>query len=89
MKNQQLYGWCLVCLVATSSFLPALAYPSTQQLASLGQDGQEGQQRTPYQGHTEERKFAEKPNSIKKIAALEDRNDLDDLSTNQISVSFV
>lgn len=33
------------------------------------------------------RKFAEKPNSTKKLTLLEDRNDLEDLATNSLSVS--
>jgi hypothetical protein len=73
MTTKQMLGWSLVCLVATSSILPVLAYPSSA-LALHGD-------------HPEGRKFAEKPNSSKKVAALENRNDLDDLSTNQIPVS--
>lgn len=65
MKNQQLIGWTLVTLVATSYVVPVLSYPGL----------------TPI---PEPRKFAEKPNALKKVAI---DNDLDDVSTNQISVS--
>ncbi|XP_075233746.1 uncharacterized protein LOC142331609 [Lycorma delicatula] len=41
------------------------------------------QQHSSYVQH-EARKFAEKPNASKKVQVLEDRNDLDDLQTNQI-----
>ncbi|XP_014271288.1 uncharacterized protein [Halyomorpha halys] len=91
MRTQQMIGWSLVCLVASSGFLPVLSYPSNQQIS--GPQYQHGQypgpqyqpQYQPQQQQAEERKFAEKPNSIKKVQALEDRNDLDDLSTNQIT----
>ncbi|KAL1131872.1 hypothetical protein AAG570_011483 [Ranatra chinensis] len=74
MVNKQLIGWSLLCLVTTSTFLPTLAYPSLIQGEAIGNN----------EHHAEARKFAEKPNSSKKVAALENRNDLDDLSTNQI-----
>ncbi|XP_073986182.1 uncharacterized protein isoform X2 [Rhodnius prolixus] len=76
MRNQQTLAWGLVCLIATSSIMPAMAYPSSATL----QLSQESSDTPQFDG----RKFAEKPNSVKKIQALEDRNDLDDLSTNQI-----
>ncbi|XP_021928995.1 uncharacterized protein LOC110834300 isoform X1 [Zootermopsis nevadensis] len=63
MKNQQLIGWTLVALVATSYVVPVMCYPGL----------------TPI---PEPRKFAEKPNALKKVAI---DNDLDDVSTNQIS----
>lgn len=40
----------------------------------------------PAEGRPEARKFAEKPNTLKKVAI--DRNDLDDISTNSIQVRF-
>lgn len=67
MKNQQLIGWTLVALVATSYVVPVMCYPGL----------------TPI---PEPRKFAEKPNALKKVAI---DNDLDDVSTNQISVSIL
>jgi hypothetical protein len=67
MKNQQLIGWTLVVLVATSYVAPVLSYPGL----------------TPA---PEPRKFAEKPNALKKVAI---DNDLDDVSTNQIQVSIL
>lgn len=80
MRNQQTLAWGLVCLIATSSIMPAMAYPSSATL----QLSQESSDTPQFDG----RKFAEKPNSVKKIQALEDRNDLDDLSTNQIPVKY-
>jgi hypothetical protein len=65
MKNQQLVGWALVALVATSYMGPVLCYPGLTPIPEV-------------------RKFAEKPNALKKVAI---DNDLDDVSTNQISVS--
>lgn len=41
----------------------------------------------PAEGRPEARKFAEKPNNLKKVAI--DRNDLDDLSTNSMQVSVL
>ncbi|CAB0013117.1 unnamed protein product, partial [Nesidiocoris tenuis] len=76
MKTRQILGWSLVCLISTSALLPAYAYPS---VAIQGPSDDTQQQ------YDDARKFAEKPNSIKKIQALEDRNDLDDLSTNNIT----
>ncbi|XP_014255818.1 uncharacterized protein LOC106670216 isoform X1 [Cimex lectularius] len=76
MNSRQIMSLSLVCLIATSSLLPAIAYPGVPGIQ--GEQAQRG-----FQGQ-EGRKFAEKPNSVKKIAALEDRNDLDDLNTNQI-----
>ena len=66
MKNQQLIGWTLVALIATSYVAPVFCFPGL----------------TP---SPEPRKFAEKPNALKKVAI---DNDLDDVSTNQISVSI-
>jgi hypothetical protein len=65
MKNQQLIGWALVALVATSYVAPVWCYPGLTPIPEV-------------------RKFAEKPNALKKVAI---DNDLDDVSTNQISVS--
>jgi hypothetical protein len=65
MKNQQLVGWAMVVLVATSYVVPVLCYPGLTPIPEV-------------------RKFAEKPNALKKVAI---DNDLDDVSTNQISVS--
>ncbi|KAF6212284.1 hypothetical protein GE061_012806 [Apolygus lucorum] len=55
--------------------------PDRNQLAPAGPRSPQYEQFTP----EDARKFAEKPNSVKKIIALEDRNDLDDLSTNNLS----
>lgn len=87
MKSRQMIlGWTLVCLISTSSFMPVLAYPNVAIQGPSQESGPQYEQFTPQDAVHDARKFAEKPNSIKKIQALEDRNDLDDLSTNNITV---
>lgn len=63
----------LYCLasVIALSISPALGYPSDPEQYEVSTG----------------RKFAEKPNSTKKLTLLEDRNDLEDLATNQLTVS--
>jgi hypothetical protein len=57
--------------VIALSISPALGYPSDPEQYEVSTG----------------RKFAEKPNSTKKLTLLEDRNDLEDLATNQLTVS--
>ncbi|KAI5699867.1 uncharacterized protein LOC103515667 isoform X2 [Diaphorina citri] len=61
----------LYCLasVIALSISPALGYPSDPEQYEVSTG----------------RKFAEKPNSTKKLTLLEDRNDLEDLATNQLT----
>lgn len=67
--------YCLTSLVALASITPALGYPSSELTNEDDLRASQG------------RKFAEKPNSTKKLTLLEDRNDLEDLATNQLTVS--
>lgn len=82
MKHCQIVGWALLCLVGGSAILPALAYPSIHQAAI------EVHRHQAQEELNQSRKFAEKPNATKKVAILENRNDFDDLTTNQITVSI-
>lgn len=60
-------------MITSSGILPILCYPSHTEVSV-----------SPQIVLPEGRKFAEKPNATKKVPPLEDRNDLDDISTNQI-----
>lgn len=102
MTNRQAIGWAFLCLVGTTCMTPAFTYPSTsaQQPQEHRSSQPENQYETPvYQGHypvyqpeqQDARKFVEKPNASKKVVSstgiVEDRNDLEDVQTNSISVS--
>ncbi|XP_034255458.1 uncharacterized protein LOC117653717 isoform X2 [Thrips palmi] len=85
MQQSQVIGWALVVLVGCSAVLPVLALPHQvpppQQLQHRQYPVYQhpGQQQQP---HAEARKYAEKPNAMKKVPI---DNDLDDIQTNQIS----
>lgn len=64
-------------LITSSGILPIICYPSLSDVSDV----------SPQIVLPEGRKFAEKPNATKKVPPIEDRNDLDDISTNQIPVS--
>lgn len=66
-------------LITSSGILPILCYPSLTEVSHV----------SPQIVLPEGRKFAEKPNATKKVPPLEDRNDLDDISTNQIPVRLL
>lgn len=96
MSNKQAIGWAFLCLVGTTLMAPAFTYP--QDHRSLVQSQQESQRPVytgnypVYQPEQDARKFVEKPNASKKVVSstgvVEDRNDLDDVQTNSISVRF-
>ncbi|XP_044255413.1 uncharacterized protein LOC123005642 isoform X1 [Tribolium madens] len=70
---KQSVGWALFALLVSSSIVSTISFPS---------DGGFVPVRTPQlPAQRIERKFAEKPNAIKKVAL----DDLDDIQTNQIS----
>lgn len=69
-------GWIYFCLITSSGILPILCYPSLTEISQV----------QPHIVLPEGRKFAEKPNAAKKVPPPEDRNDLDDIQTNQIPV---
>lgn len=78
-------GWALVALVGCSAVLPVLALPHQvpppQQLQHRQYPVYQHPSQQP-QPHAEARKYAEKPNAMKKVPI---DNDLDDIQTNQIS----
>lgn len=70
-------GLALLALIASSCIVSSIAYPNNVESGFLpSRSPQLPAQRI-------ERKFAEKPNAIKKVAL----DDLDDIQTNQISDS--
>lgn len=94
MHNNQLVGWSLLVLIGGSTIVPILGYPSVvtagQQPAQV--DSEWTPAFAPAPGPApipapEARKFAEKPNATKKVVTIEDRNDIDDIQTNQIQVT--
>ena len=94
MQHSQLIGWTLVALVGCSAVLPTLALPhlvphqvgvQRQYPVYQPQSPQAPQALQAHQAHQEQaeaRKYAEKPNAMKKVPI---DNDLDDIQTNQIS----
>lgn len=74
MYNKQNIGWMYLCILSSSAILPILCYPSLTEVSKV----------QPHLVLPEGRKYVEKPNATKKVQALEDRNDLDDIQTNQI-----
>lgn len=85
--RQQTIGWSLLVVLGCSVANPVLGYPSmvTSAQVERAEDTAEWKPYAPAVA-PEGRKFAEKPNSTKKVVTLEDRNDIDDVQTNQISV---
>lgn len=76
MISKSASGWCFVTLIVSSLIMTTIALP--QQQVALRQ--QQSQQRLD----RDNRKFAEKPNAMKKVA-LDDLDD--DIQTNQIGDS--
>lgn len=92
MKRQQVIGWSMLVVLGCSMVNPVLGYPSVVTAAHLPDNSEwkpyaPAPLPSPAEAAPEARKFAEKPNASKKVVALEDRNDIDDIQTNQISVS--
>lgn len=75
MYNKQNIGWMYLCILSSSAILPILCYPSLTEVSKV----------QPHLVLPEGRKYAEKPNATKKIQTIEDRHDLEDVQTNQIS----
>lgn len=96
MTNRQVIGWAFLCLMGTTMMAPAFTHPqehrSSQTQAKFEQRPMyQDQERYPvYQPEQDARKFVEKPNGSKKVVSstgvVEDRNDLEDVQTNSISV---
>jgi len=76
--HRQATGWAFFALIASSCIIESLAYPNVQY------NGGFVPSRTPQLPRERiERKFAEKPNAVKKVAL----DDFDDLNTNSIQES--
>lgn len=72
---KQTIGWAFLALLVSTSVMETLSYPSEGGFVPV---------RSPQlPAQRIERKFAEKPNAIKKVAL----DDLDDIQTNQIGES--
>lgn len=95
MSNRQAIGWAFLCLMGTTMLAPVFTHP--QEHRSSQTQAQYEPQRPVYQGNypvyqpeQDARKFVEKPNASKKVVSstgvVEDRNDLEDVQTNSISV---
>ncbi|XP_023941363.1 uncharacterized protein LOC112048174 isoform X2 [Bicyclus anynana] len=88
--HQKVTGWTLLVLISSSAVLHTLAYPQPQALVSQATSNVRTQNLQYYSNSlplphreqiAEERKFAEKPNALKKVAL----DDLDDIQNNSIS----
>ncbi|XP_004928247.1 uncharacterized protein LOC101745570 isoform X2 [Bombyx mori] len=86
-------GWALVALICSSTILQTIAYPQqlplisqvTSNVRTHGPQYYSNSLPVPQQEEiVQERKFAEKPNALKKVAL----DDLDDIQTNSISDGF-
>lgn len=88
MQNK-VTGWALLALICSSSVLHTLAYPQHVPLISQATSNVRTHSPQYYSNSlpapqldvAQERKFAEKPNALKKVAL----DDLDDIQTNSIS----
>ncbi|XP_073946149.1 uncharacterized protein isoform X2 [Choristoneura fumiferana] len=85
---QKAAGWALLALISSSTILHTIAYPQHAPLISQStsnvrtQNPQYYSNSLPAHGQqAQERKFAEKPNALKKVAL----DDLDDIQNNSIS----
>ncbi|XP_063828866.1 uncharacterized protein LOC135078210 isoform X2 [Ostrinia nubilalis] len=87
--HPQTASWALLALICSSTILQTIAYPRQVPLISQAtsnvrtQNPQYYSNSYPVQEHevAQERKYAEKPNALKKVAL----DDLDDIQTNSIS----
>lgn len=105
MTNRRATGWAFLCLMGTALMAPAFTYPQehrsthTQSQFDPAQHPMyhhhQAQGHYPvYQPEQDARKFVEKPNASKKVVSntggvIEDRNDLEDVQTNSISVGLI
>lgn len=102
MTNRQAIGWAFLCLMGTTLMAPVFTYPQEHRSSHTQNQfephhpvyqGQGLAHYPVYQPEQDARKFVEKPNASKKVASstagvVEDRNDLEDVQTNSISVRF-
>lgn len=97
MTNKQAIGWAFLCLMGTTLLAPVFTYPQENRLSQTQYEQQrpvyQEQGNYPvYQPEQDARKFVEKPNASKKVVSstgIEDRNDLEDVQTNSISVKIL
>lgn len=100
MANKQAIGWAFLCLMGTTLMAPAVFTYPQESRAPQTQSQYEPAQRPAYQRNypvyqpeQDARKFVEKPNASKKVVSttgvVEDRNDLEDVQTNSISVRYL
>ncbi|XP_030022551.1 uncharacterized protein LOC115441772 isoform X3 [Manduca sexta] len=88
MQNK-VTGWALLALICSSTILHTLAYPqhvplisqATSNVRTHSPQYYSNSLPAPQPDVAQERKFAEKPNALKKVAL----DDLDDIQTNSIS----
>lgn len=79
--------WLILSLITSVCVLPVFTYPSLHDIARIQQQNDDNFPAAI--AGSEGRKFAEKPNATKKVLpTIEDRNDLEDVQTNQLQVSF-
>ncbi|CAH0625417.1 unnamed protein product [Chrysodeixis includens] len=88
--HHKVTGWALLALISSSMILHTLAYPqqhvplisqATSSVRTHNPQYYSNSLPLPQQEQAQERKFAEKPNALKKVAL----DDIDDIQTNSIS----
>ncbi|XP_022112366.1 uncharacterized protein LOC110991338 isoform X2 [Pieris rapae] len=87
--HQKVAGWALLALISSSAVLHTLAYPQHAPLISQATSNVRTQNPQyysnslplPHEQMVQERKFAEKPNALKKVAL----DDIDEIQNNSIS----
>ncbi|XP_047508224.1 uncharacterized protein LOC125051735 isoform X2 [Pieris napi] len=87
--HQKVAGWALLALISSSAILHTLAYPQHAPLISQATSNVRTQNPQyysnslplPHEQMVQERKFAEKPNALKKVAL----DDIDEIQNNSIS----
>ncbi|XP_061718116.1 uncharacterized protein LOC133525754 isoform X4 [Cydia pomonella] len=88
--SQKIAGWALLALISSSTILQTIAYPqhhaplisqSTSNVRTQNPQYYSNSLPLPHEQQVQERKFAEKPNALKKVAL----DDIDDIQNNSIS----
>ncbi|XP_047998045.1 uncharacterized protein LOC125235511 isoform X4 [Leguminivora glycinivorella] len=88
--SQKIAGWALLALISSSTILQTIAYPqhhaplisqSTSNVRTQNPQYYSNSLPLPHEQQAQERKFAEKPNALKKVAL----DDIDDIQNNSIS----
>ncbi|XP_063625032.1 uncharacterized protein LOC134796755 isoform X4 [Cydia splendana] len=88
--SQKIAGWALLALISSSTILQTIAYPqhhaplisqSTSHVRTQNPQYYSNSLPLQHEQEAQERKFAEKPNALKKVAL----DDIDDIQNNSIS----